>query len=256
MSKQSDIVKVSQDAGTTGFVNITGDTMTGGLFAPYQVIEGDIPYVGATIRNTRTDTSVSFIDAQNRTTAADSHIFFQHNTDGSSLISFGTQPAGDFTDRRVNGRMIIDGNGRVTMPYQPRCIVSQNGGWRTLTAGTAYGVSDGAFLLNNGGFYIGGQINGFNAVHVPVSGWYRFDMYVYSGNGTPAGARLILMKNNVEEIVFVQNPSATDSTNFISRMFYMTANDYVNYRVAPPAFPNFTAYFTNNHTMLAIKLEG
>mgnify|MGYP000061069238 CR=1 FL=1 len=31
MSKQSDIVKVSQDAGTTGFVNTTGDTMTGPL---------------------------------------------------------------------------------------------------------------------------------------------------------------------------------------------------------------------------------
>ena len=31
MSKQSDIVKVSQDAGTTGFVNTTGDTMTGDL---------------------------------------------------------------------------------------------------------------------------------------------------------------------------------------------------------------------------------
>ena len=101
------------------YVNVTGDTMTGQLDTPYQVIKGDNEFVGASIRNTRADTSISFIDAQNRTNAADSHIFFRHLTDGSSSISFGTQPAGDFTDRRVDSRMYIDGNGRVTMPYQP-----------------------------------------------------------------------------------------------------------------------------------------
>lgn len=56
MSKQRDIVKVSQDAGTTGFVNTTGDTMTGTLDVPNFQIDGveqlsfakkgDLPNVG------------------------------------------------------------------------------------------------------------------------------------------------------------------------------------------------------------------
>ena len=38
MSKQSDLVNVAQDAGTSGYVNLTGDTMTGILSMPQQPV--------------------------------------------------------------------------------------------------------------------------------------------------------------------------------------------------------------------------
>ena len=253
MSKQSDLVSVSQGAsGDPLFIDTVNDRVGIGTSSPnlntigtvLHVNNGNVAHAALT-RYTTGDTGSAATDGFDVGMWSDGDAFvWMRESANMRFATAGTE------------RMRIDTAGRVTMPNQARCVVTQDGGWRTLTAGTSYGVSSGGFPVNNGGFYNGGQINGFNVVHVPVSGWYRFDMYTYSGNGCPAGARFILMKNNSEEMTFVQTPSTTDCTTLMSKMFYMTANDYVNYKVAPPGFPNFTAYFADNHTMLAISLEG
>ena len=103
MSKQSDIVKVSQDAGTTGFVNTTGDTMTGTLS-----VTGGRLRVGQT---------------------AGDYAQFGKDTGGNAFID-ATQADADFgiyinsTSTGYNKKLGIDSAGRVTMPHQPHIFYS------------------------------------------------------------------------------------------------------------------------------------
>jgi hypothetical protein len=150
-------------------------------------------------------------------------------------------------------RMRIDSIGRVTMPSQARAAFTLNGGWRTLSANTSYGVTDGGFPINIGGFFNGGTIGGFTVVHVPVTGWYRIDMYTYSGNGTVAGARLALFRNDAQEIMFTHVGVTADQNAMMSKFVELNAGDYINYRAVGI---NFTAYFAGNHSEIFISLEG
>lgn len=50
------------------------------------------------------------------------------------------------------------------------------GGDFTATAGQAYGIANGGFDFQRGGFGIGGSVGGRNAVHLPVAGRYRITM--------------------------------------------------------------------------------
>ena len=67
-------------------------------------------FQGLTIRNAKDSSAAlttSFVDAQNDEGTADAHMFFDHLTDGSSEIIWGTTPAGSRTsDRRVEAMRI------------------------------------------------------------------------------------------------------------------------------------------------------
>lgn len=72
-------------------------------------------FVGMSLSNPYTGgDGVSFIDSQGRNSVTDSHIFFIHQADYGSTITFGTQPAGTNTDRRVE-RMRITPNGNIAI---------------------------------------------------------------------------------------------------------------------------------------------
>jgi hypothetical protein len=221
MSKQSDLVTVARDAGASGYVNVTGDTMTGNLVVPYEVIDNNTEYSGMSIRNTRTSFSTSYVDSQNRNNSADSHIFFTHGTDGSSTIRFGTQPPGDFTDRRVDGRMVIDEAGRVLTPYQPAFVAVLNG--------TNQSVGVGNYPCSNALTNIGGHYN--TATYrftAPVSGLYHFVGGVYFNSGVihprvgirinGAGTNGIMSQNYFDR---------NDNHLKISWIRYLSAGDYV-----------------------------
>jgi len=78
-------------------------------------------YQGVTLRNAKDSgaaTTTSFIDAQNNLGIPDSHIFFDHYTDGASTIIFGTTPAGSRSTDRRQERMRIDPNGYVFVNTQ------------------------------------------------------------------------------------------------------------------------------------------
>lgn len=73
-------------------------------------------YQGISIRNARDSsvtTNTSFVDAQNNLGIPDSHVFFQHNTDGSSEIIMGTTLAGDRSTDRRGERLRISSNGYI-----------------------------------------------------------------------------------------------------------------------------------------------
>ena len=149
--------------------------------------------------------------------------------------------------------MRIDSEGRVFRPAQPHCIVSLDGGDRTIGV-ASYGVANGGFIHQNGGFSLGGLINGFNVVHVPVTGWYRIDHSVYPVSRlNSAGARLIVERNSSDGLLFTQNVVNGDGINFASREVFLNGNDYINYRGFDR---DFSYFFANNHTMLGIHLIG
>ncbi len=58
-------------------------------------------YAGISLFNTKYTNSTSYVDAGKSTGISDSSIFFIHNTDNSSNITFQTQDSGNNTDRRV-----------------------------------------------------------------------------------------------------------------------------------------------------------
>ena len=148
MSKQSDIVKVSQDAGTTGFVNTTGDTMTGTLS-----VTGGRLYVGQT---------------------AGDYAQFGKDTGGNAFID-ATQADADFgiyinsTSTGYNKKLRIDSAGRVTMPYQPSWSLQPNH-----STGIAYSggtIINFAVTPNNRCFANGVAVSN-GRVTVPVAGKY------------------------------------------------------------------------------------
>ena len=69
-------------------------------------------YVGMSITNGYSSGGTSYVDAQGINNVTDSSIFFVHNTDYSSAITFHTQAAGTNTDRRSH-KLSIEGNGQV-----------------------------------------------------------------------------------------------------------------------------------------------
>jgi hypothetical protein len=73
-------------------------------------------FQGATLVNSddsAVSETVSFIDAQNNLSTADSHMFFRHQTDGGSSVSWATTPPGARnTDRRLE-RMRINPSGNL-----------------------------------------------------------------------------------------------------------------------------------------------
>ena len=219
------------------YVNASGDTMTGTLVTPYQVINGDVDFIGMSIRNTKADYSTSFIDAQNRNTSADSHIFFHHNADGSSTISFGTQPSGDFTDRRIGGQMIIDGWGRVTKPWQPIWGGRHSGG----NLNDYVTMYNDAAVTNGSGWVLSGGNN--ERLYPPVSGWYQVTMQALA-NGAVSSlghTQAMLYKNGVSQYNLCAG--TTDYTRMIIHAYlYLTPSDWISFYTAGSAMHTDQAY--------------
>nr|BDD47258.1 hypothetical protein 7 [bacterium] len=133
-------------------------------------VDNNSDYQGISIRHVRdssTATRISFIDAQNNLAIADSHVFFEHQTDGSSNVIFGTTPAGSrSTDRRAE-RMRINGNGHVTMPYQPA--------FHAVRSAHGHVTSSGHIVFDLVNRNVGGHYNNTNGrFTAPVSGTYSF----------------------------------------------------------------------------------
>jgi hypothetical protein len=109
-------------------------------------------YQGMSIRNGKDSSiaeTISYIDAQNNLTIADSNIFFAHQTDGGSFMGFATTPAGSRSaDRRVE-RMRIDSSGHLLMGTTSPIVTSYGGN---------YGVDIGTYNGNQGTVAIGATI--------------------------------------------------------------------------------------------------
>lgn len=145
-----------------------GDTTTSGAKLKigngsdnaYILQHGTANFVGMTIRNVQSTTSAnstSYIDTQNENSIADGHLFFVHETDGSSTFIVGTTPAGSKSSDRRAERMRITGAGNVgigiSSPNAGLHIVLSNqfslgGTFRTSSSQTSL-LNMPVFLLEN-----------------------------------------------------------------------------------------------------------
>lgn len=210
MSKQSDIVKVSQGAAGDPLYLDTADNLVGVRTSlPSEALHVS----GKLLLNNGTD---SYFDA------AGANGLVITNTD-AVRFEIGTE------------RMRIDSAGRVTTPYQPAFRASFN-----VSSPTPY--TSGSRVLNFTvvGHNIGGHYDGTNKFTAPVAGLYRFScdrsLNTYGINRVIRHPSMSFVVNgtanhSVNTAVSVTDAvSATSYTHFVVNMgteLYLNANDYV-----------------------------
>ena len=149
-------------------------------------------YQGISLQNGKDSSAgiaTGFIDFRNNLDVADTHIFADHNTDGSSTIILGTTPAGARNSDRRSEKMRITGNGDVgigTSNPSTKVEISDSSPALRLSDSATIGTSGrkaGAieFYQNDasGGAGIGSSIT---AYHVNQSG--NLDLRFQAGNDT------------------------------------------------------------------------
>ena len=100
MSKQSDLVSVARDAGTDGYVNIAGDTMTGALTATsFSGDGGSLTNVGQVIKCSRVYSSNAFSSGGTKRQLSGIDWYFYDN----NLVG------GSFTKDRSDTSLVVQG---------------------------------------------------------------------------------------------------------------------------------------------------
>jgi hypothetical protein len=187
----------------------------------------------------------------NHTTSWPATIRFTDNGSFSNHISFRTKNAGNAANADAE-RMKILSSGQVQFPFQPCCEVSRNLGGETLASGTNYGVGS-TFGVNRGGFYNGGTIGGGGVVlHVPVDGYYKITLNVYSQEGI-VGKRLTVMTSagtGAAMIHFIAGTFTYSSTGVVN----MTAGQYLY--LANSSYGTLSCYTALAHTYITVEYLG
>lgn len=148
-------------------------------------------------------------------------------------------------------RMKMGTTGALTINNQPACTASITTGWLTMLNATSYGVCSGSIQsLNQGGFYVGGAIGGYNVIHVPVNGLYEVTSNIYKGSTTTG--RLNILVNNGSGVGFTHLTQTTSDCTYSTRWYmYLNAGDYLNYRLDSG---NLYLYHNPLHTQISIRL--
>ena len=200
------------------YVNVTGDTMTGSL-----TLEAGRTYFGK--------------DGANATWLATSDAISEPNNLGYGFASDGSA----ITLHRfyTNGlqRMLIDSDGRVTMPYQPAFHAQKNDAGNNNVTGNV--------IFNNAPQNIGGHYNTSNGrFTAPISGTYFFTVSVMKGSANGYGLYQVI-KNGAVTVLpasgFVQGYTysiANDGMTNISGSVFLNAGDYVTVFVSA-TYPSF-----------------
>ena len=176
MGKSKDLA-----TGETRFVNTAGDTMTGTLVAGTRLQVGDssitqqyptMGYVADFQASTGSQTFISIAEPSASSLGNNGVIIGEDATDtyitqrGNKNIKLATQDL---------NRLVIDGSGRVTKPYQPSFLAYGPSSWITVSGG-----STNAMTLSSTGYNVGSHYNASNYTFTaPVAGRYLFHLKTY-----------------------------------------------------------------------------
>tara|TARA_R110000772_G_scaffold112444_2_gene216692 strand:- start:64 stop:996 length:933 start_codon:yes stop_codon:yes gene_type:complete len=211
--------KAQADALLADRVAKTGDTMTGNL----------------SVTNSSSTTPTGYF--QNTSGSGDS----------PALIARGgannTNTVGTFEVQSYGGnkQLKVDGNGRVTMPYQPVMYLNGNDG--STIAGPAIMVNFTVEIQKGGMTW-----NGANGrITVPVAGYYRIDLKCYHYAPT---VRTSIYINNVQRSLAHSAGAANDQTRMQYVIALLAANDYIYFS------HDAAIYMGPNHTQASCYLIG
>ena len=202
MSKQSDLVSVSQGSGGDPlYIDTTNDRVGVGTTSPTRQLE--VSKAGT-----------SYIRAADTTNSVNVDLLA-----ASSGGWVGTQSNHPFLLQTNNTeRMRIDNAGRVTMPYQP--AFEGNGSGQSITS-AAYTVLTFNSTLNRGSHFNGTSFT------VPVSGVYEFHGRMEWNGSQPDTGSLYLAVNGSTAFQFLEYASGYYNGPNFSILLYLSANDYV-----------------------------
>jgi len=179
-------------------------------------------------------------------------VVFGEDTTNTYLTQRGNKPI-NFGTSDIN-RLVIDGSGRVKMPYQPSFMVRGNSGNQSIASGGA--VASGfhnATVMHN----VGNHLNSTNAIFTaPVDGRYYMEVSIYaqtSGGATSQYVAAYLNFSNAGPIYGFTTPGP-DVQAQISGIVNMSANDTVQ----PYTYghPSLTQTYLGQHSYFSGHLLG
>ncbi|WDZ75441.1 hypothetical protein PWG15_12520 [Ensifer adhaerens] len=127
-------------------------------------------------------------------------------------------------------------SGAVHTPETPLLCTNMGADITIAGGNTLVGVSEGGFLFNRGGFSLGGSLNGRNAVHVPLDGWYLISMFIagsVQGAGVQTAVELLRNGTGVLGALVLGPGYMTQTMTILTRM---SPNDWFAYRVSSNPF--------------------
>ena len=195
----------SQAAADARFLNVAGDTMTGGL----------IMASGASI-------------IMNDSAGATGSNMFHYSVDDNTYLD--NVKGGSINIRQTGSyltRLKIDGSGRVTKPYQPAFVAIKNGGNQSVSVGSStHVIAFQGTTVNVGNCFNTGNSR-FTA---PVSGMYQINANINPYNVSQGAYwRAYLMKNGTTLVVMnmLWMYGVGDHAFSYSASHYLNAGDYL-----------------------------
>lgn len=229
---------ITQTAADTRYVNVSGDTITGGL----NVTGGNVG-IGHAGPSASLDVFGSTSDQIRLRTASSEHYAIGRNSSTGFLDFYGSQASyTGYTFGGVDGeRMKIDSAGRVTKPYQPAFSAVRDAG------DVSYNT---VIVFNSVAVNVGGHYNASTGrFTAPVSGVYYFEAYGMGGAGKSV-IWLQLLKNGVvynKNNPYSQN-DASASTKYIHAgggvVMQLNAGDFASVKIGPNS--SMSMYATGN----------
>ena len=226
-----------QTESDTRYVNTSGDTMTGTLVAGTRLQVGDasitqqypaLGYVADFQASTGSQTFISIAEPSASSLGNNGVIIGEDASDtyitqrGNKNIKLATQDL---------NRLIVDGSGRVTMPYQPSFRAYGSQSWTVISSGNI-----GTMTLVNENYDVGGNYNTSNyRFTAPVAGKYLIHLHAYvrlethdddSNHAYAAIYRNGSGAGGASSIYGYYNEGDYDSMANVTVIMDMAANDY------------------------------